>query len=136
MLRFLKTCKLMRTLFNGILLIAVGNNCIIKLFSGYCDYKLRYHRYSVSVMPILSMKLFDHFGNHILDLNKAHYITYNILIKLNQRRCRYFITPKKQQIRNNVALSFSLKILTFLGKLDFFYLFPGIFSWLWLCELS
>ena len=47
-------------------------------------------------MPILSMKQFDHLGNHILDLNKAHYITYNILIKLNQRRCRYFITPKKQ----------------------------------------
>ena len=79
-------------------------------------------------MPILSMKLFDHFGNHILDLNKAHYITYNILIKLNQRRSRYFIIPKiatKLRIHinkvwllicNYASLSLINVILSFLGS--------------------
>ena len=86
MLRFLQTCKLMRTLLNMILFVPIGNNYIIKFFSGNCDYKLQYHRYSVSVMPILSMKLFDHFGNHIWDLDKVPYITcvFYILIKLEK----------------------------------------------------
>ena len=72
----------MRTLLNMILFVPIGNNYIIKFFSGNCDYKLQYHRYSVSVMPILSMKLFDHFGNHIWDLDKVPYIT--CILYLNQ----------------------------------------------------
>ena len=83
----------MRTLLNMILFVPIGNNYIIKFFSGNCDYKLQYHRYSVSVMPILSMKLFDHFGNHIWDLDKVPYIT--CILYLNQIGKKYFIIPKQ-----------------------------------------
>ena len=63
-------------------------------------------------MPILSMKLFDHFGNHILDLNKAHYITYDILIKLNQRRSRYFIIPYQKKQLNYAYTSIKCRFST------------------------